>query len=158
MSSSLPSSGSSTLVAQTLTKDWALIQGGTDPGRSETLMTVFVVLELDEKAIRDWWLLSHSGVAGQAEASELLWTLLSDKALDPAYEDLSRWVSNQVNTVRQRFDRPPDASPDLNKWAWFLTGVPRNMAFSAWAAEPFVGLDFRTGPGGVPLPPPDLWL
>ena len=99
-------------------------------------MTIFMVLELDEKAIRDRWLLSHSGVAGQAEASELLWNLLAHQALDPTYEDLSRWVSNQVNTVRQRFDRPPDASPDLNKWAWFLTSVPRNPNFRAWAAEP----------------------
>ena len=115
-------------------------------------MTLCMVLELDEKAIHDWWLLSHSGVAGQSEASELLWNLLSHQAIGPVYEDLSRWVSNQVNTVRQRFDRPPDASPDLNSWAWFLTSVPRNPNFSAWAAEPFVGLEFRTGPGGVPHP------
>ena len=60
-------------------------------------------------------LLAQSGLVGRTYANKILWSLLSNWALDPTYEDLSHKVSSEVGWARRNFDRPPRGNRDL-KW------------------------------------------
>ena len=66
----------------------------------------------------DLMLLAHSGAVGRGHANKIMWNLMSNWALDEAYEDLSHKVSNQVGWARRNFDRPPKEHEDTSLWTW----------------------------------------
>ena len=69
------------------------------------------LMELDRKAQRDLILLAYSGHKGRTLANKLMFQLLSYKALsDPDYENLSSWVSHEINLLRRTMDRPPGST------------------------------------------------
>ena len=140
-----------------LTKDWGLLQKGTDEAALEKWVQVMAVLELDRKATTDLVLLAQSGVVGRTHASKLLWHLMTVDALDGTYEDLSHKVTNMVGLARRDFDRPPREHMDLQWWWWTCYEKPysrdRRWLPSSVPAEYTV----LYGEGLEPLKPPDCW-
>ena len=143
-------------VQEKLTADWKTIQCGHDARAKALWVEIFQHLELDAKAIRDLLLLAHMGVAGRAEANEILWTLLSVWALKREYLDLSHKCSNLVGEARQAIERPPPSHKDRASWRWQRYWVPRHERFSP-ANGPRGAFEVVAGPGGVPLEPPRCW-
>ncbi len=84
-----------------LTMYWPLIQGGVCPAAMAKWKEVFESLELDRRAALDLMLLAQSGLAGRAEANEIIWQLLSHWALKDTYEDLSHKVSSLCSYSRR---------------------------------------------------------
>ena len=140
-----------------LTVDWHRLQGGVGDETLSKWLLIFRVLELDRKAMVDFMLLAQSGLVGRTYANKLLWKLLSNWALDPAYEDLSHKVSSEVGWARRNFDRPPRDHKDLQWWRWSAYDGPgRSRQFSPLEV-PRGEWDLKSGPGGMPLPPPECW-
>ena len=148
-------------IKDCLTRQWPLIQGGCDNEALECWVTIFWVLELDRKATLDIMLLAHQGVVGRCEANEILWQLLSIWAIRRPYEELSNKCTSMVYDARRFVDRPPQNHKDLWGWSWSKYCVPRHPQWAPTAVprSPTGALLSRvtTGPGGVPLPPPQCW-
>ena len=147
-------------IKDCLTRNWPLIQGGCDNAARECWMSIFWVLELDRKAQLDLMLLAHQGEVGRCEANEVLWQLLSIWAIRPNYEELSNKCTSMVYDARRFFDRPPQNHKDLWGWSWSKYCEPRHPQWSPRAVprDPCGnGPRVLTGPGGVPLPPPQCW-
>ena len=89
-----------------LTESWEDLQRGEAQDTLIKLLQIFNVLELDKKARVDLMLLYNRGIAGRTCANKLLWELLSDWAMEPSYEGLSRKVSSEALWLRTTFDRP----------------------------------------------------
>ena len=106
------------MIHKFLTERWWVLQSGTGDEALEQWILVMKVLELDNKAKRDLFLLAQSGIVGRGHANKILWRLLTNEALDPAYQDLSRLVTNLVYSARRDFDRPPREHADLRWWSW----------------------------------------
>ena len=121
-------------------------------------MNICKDLELDKKAKVDLFLLAQSGLVGRTLANYLLWNLCSYWALDPTYEDLSHKVSAEVGWLRRTFDRPPAAHPDLRWWTWSAYEKPWDK-YWRWSPMqvPREPVEFRMGPGGEPMKPPECW-
>ena len=124
----------------------------------EFVLGIFWCLELDRKAQMDPMLLAHQGEVGRYEANDILWNLLSVWAPKPDYQDLSNKTSSMVTLARKRIDRPPRDHRDMWGWSWSRYCEPQHPQWSPKAVprDPF-GILVKTGPGGVPLPPPDCW-
>ena len=140
-----------------LTRDWWIIQGGVDAEALAKWHQIFEVLELDRKARRDFMLLVHSGLPGRAEANEIMWSLLSYWALQPQYRNLSSKTSQLILRARKRVDRPPRAHSDRHGWTWSFYAEPRHPNWSPLAVPRPGTWELLTGPGGLPLPPPECW-
>ena len=139
-------------VQKTLTADWATVQGGFDGQAKVIWIEIFRTLELDKKAQADLFLLAHQGIAGRSEANEILWSVRT------SYRDLSHHCSSRVGDARQYLDRPGPQHWSWNTsapWTWSRYDTPRNPTFSPLAVPRAYNL--VTGPGGIPLAPPDLW-
>ena len=95
------------IIHRFLTDRWWILQGGIDDEAMQEWRAVMKVLELDQKACRDLFLLTQSGIVGRAHANKLLWHLLTGPAVDGEYQDLSPLVTNRVYKARRDFDRPP---------------------------------------------------
>ena len=108
-----------------LTEKWAIIQGGMKADALNLWIQVTRVLELDNKARRDLFLLAQSDLVGHTHANKLLWDLLTGPALEKKYLDLSNLVSNWVGKARKEFDRPPRDHVDLQWWTWEHYDAPR---------------------------------
>ena len=139
-----------------LTRDWKTIQCGYDLRAKTLWVEIFRHLELDTKAIRDLLLLAHMGLAGRTEANEILWNLLSHWGLKREYRDLSHKCSPLVNEARQFLERPPATHRDRASWRWQRYWEPRHERFSPLNGPP-ENFKVITGPGGVPLEPPQCW-
>ena len=72
-------------IHESLTEDWGIIQGGTDNEALDKWLTIFSTIELDRKVQVDLMLLAQAGLAGRAEANEIMWDILSVWALKPEY-------------------------------------------------------------------------
>ena len=143
-------------VHEKLTLDWKTIQCGCD-GRAKALwIEIFQHLELDEKAIRDLMLLAHMGIAGRAEANEILWSLLSDWAIKREYMDLSHKTTGLVGWARKAIERPPVTHRDRASWKWERYWEPRHPRFSPLNG-PHGNFQVVFGIGGIPLEPPRCW-
>ena len=70
------------LLNNFLTEKWALIQGGMKDEALNLWIQVTRVLELDNKARRDLFLLAQSDLVGRTHANKLLWDLLTGPALE----------------------------------------------------------------------------
>ena len=109
-------------VHKTLTTDWALVQGGSLDGQAKTKWLEIVrTLELDKKATVDLFLLTQQGRPGRAEASEILWFLLSEAGLEVPYRDLSNICTRKVGEARYYLDRPGRTHPSWDEsepWVW----------------------------------------
>lgn len=141
-----------TFIKKCLTTDWPRIQTGTDEADLALWQKICVVLELDRKAMVDLMLLAHSGEPGRAEANEIMWTILSDLALDGEYEELSPSVSSLVGDARKNLDRPPVGHKDLKFWYWDKYVEPRNKDFAPTQVPPNAYVDCIEDE--VPVPPP----
>ena len=119
----------------------------------EVICMISRVLELDRKAIMDWFLLAHSGLVGRTEASYVLWNIL-ELALKKPYLNLSNKMTSLVGTSRRSFDRPPRNHPDSRIWAWHLYEEPRYWDFSPTVALRYLGQPFIQPHDGAPLQPP----
>ena len=117
---------------------------------------IFRILELDRKAIMDWFLLAHSALVGRTEASYVLWNTL-ELALKTPYLNLSNKMSSLVGTPRRTFDRPPKYHADARGWAWHLLEEPQRWDFSPTVAIQFLNVPFTQPHDGVPLPPSRMW-
>ena len=103
----------------------------------------------------DLFLLAQCGQVGRTEANEILWSLMTNQALDPEYKDLSNYVSNAVHRHRKYFERPPDTHYDRGTWHWGRLTTIRNVAYDPQSVPRKCCI--RSGPGGIPLPPPKCW-
>ena len=77
------------------TFDWAVLQGGWDDHATSKWVQALETLELDGDAARDLFLLCQQGVAGRAEANEILWYLLTEWGLVD-YKNLSRKAMSET--------------------------------------------------------------
>ena len=146
-------------VYNTLTDDWAVVQGGTDGRSRYKWAEICRTLELDMKSSMDLFLLAHQGRVGRYEANEILWFLLSDAALQEPYKDLSNLCSNRVGRVRYYLDRPGVDHPSWDTqgpWDWSHYDNPRNPNFSPGAVPPGPYTHVR-GDRGIPRNPPHMW-
>jgi len=143
-------------IHKCLTVDWTTLQCGTDNGTLNKVCQIFRVLELDRKAIMDWFLLAHSGIVGRTEANYILWYIL-DLALQKPYLNLSNKVSALVGASRKTFDRPPKDHGDRRFWAWHLLEEPHRWDFSPTVALEYINVPFNQPINGVPLLPPRMW-
>ena len=141
-----------------LTERWWILQAGHDQEALEEWIQVFRILELDQKAMRDLFLLAHSGLVGRTKANEVLWNILANEALDPTYQDLSHKVTSMVYWARRSFDRPPREHGDLRWWCWSCYDTPykRDLRWSPQEV-PTRAWTLTMGPGDVPLQPPHCW-
>ena len=137
---------------QALTMNWGHLQGGTGPAALRMWWETLQTLELDRKAQVDLLLLAHSGLAGRAEANEILWELLSEWGLKHDYRDLSSKCSNLVNKRRRWIDRPPAEHEDRFWWTWDKHKDPRHEHFSPLKVPR--RWQVVMGPGGEPVAPP----
>ena len=90
-----------------LTEKWWILQGGHNREAVKEWLLVLKLLELDNKAKRDLFLMAQSGPVGRAQANKVLWKALTGPALEPDYPDLSNLVTHEVYKARKTFDRPP---------------------------------------------------
>ena len=141
-----------------LTRDWYILQGGSDAVSLEKWDMCLKYVELDRKAKVDLMLLAQSGLPGRTLANKILWYLLSEWALEPDYEDLSHKVTREVAKARQTFDRPPAGGKDLVWWRWWRLEDPHHSdeRFSP-KSVPRGRWYLRMGPGQKPLAPPECW-
>ena len=139
-------------IRECLTTYWGIIQRGSGAQALERWNLIFLVLELDRKAQLDLMLLAHTGLAGRAEANEILWDLLSIWALKDDYLDLSHKVTSMVGRARRNLDRPPRNHPDREWWTWTCYWEPRRPSWSPRAVPDHY--EVITGPNGEPLAPP----
>ena len=56
-----------------LTQRWWILQDGVDEVALQEWILVLRILELDQKARRDLFLLAQSGQAGRTHANKILW-------------------------------------------------------------------------------------
>ena len=56
-----------------LTEKWWILQGGNSPEALKEWLKVLKLLELDNKAKRDLFLMAQSGPVGRAQANKVLW-------------------------------------------------------------------------------------
>ena len=140
-----------------LTEHWALLQGGISQEALAKWHEIFEILELDQKARRDFMLLLHSGLVGRCEANEILWNLLSWWALQPEYRNLSFKTSQMILRARKYIDRPPRTHGDRHKWTWRMYAEPRHPHWSPLAVPAPGTWTLLMGPGRLPLPPPQCW-
>ena len=115
------------------------------------------VLELDNKARRDLFLLCQSDLVGRIQANKLIWKVLTGPALERKHLDLSHLVSNRVYKARREFDRPPREHVDLDWWTWECYDKPRKKDLKFSPLEVPIVPVIITGPGEKPLPPPQCW-
>ena len=140
-----------------LTNKWPLLQSGNDEEALDLWIKATRVLELDNKARRDLFLLAQSGYVGRTLANKVLFESLNVQAADRQYRDLSNLVSHEVNKHRRVFDRPPRKHGDLAWWTWVsYNSPPAHLLKWAPGQVPRVP-EIVTGPGGKPLPPPACW-
>ncbi len=146
-------------IKKCLTTDWKQIQGGSGDETMQIIIEIFNVLELNTKARMDFTLLMHTGPVGRTLANKLMWTLLSDWALDDRYLDLSSNVSWECYKARRTFERPEWRGEDLRRWTWEHLDHCKNADWH-WhpAAVPGEFYQVVLGPQGEPLPPPRCWL
>ena len=147
------------LVRGFLCKHWQLLQQGTGPHATHMWKMVMKVLEWDRKAMRDMFLLAQSGLVGRTKANRILWEILTGLALDPAYEDMSHLVTSKMAKARREFDRPPREHADLWDWTWgHLQNLDtKDMHFAPTSGPPEMLQNLLTGPGNLPLPPPECY-
>ena len=62
-------------------------------------MNMCKVLELDNMARVDLFLLAQSGLVGRTIANYSIWNICSEWALDPNYEDLSQNLYSDVGRL-----------------------------------------------------------
>ena len=146
------------MIHSFLTVQWWILQSGSDGSALRLLKQVLAVIELDQKAKRDLFLLMQSGPVGRCHGNKILWKVLSGPALDPVYRDLSNLVTSEVYKARKQFDRPPRGHQDMQWWWWTYYSRP-STADQRWApGEVPANLDLvHMGPGGKPLQPPQCW-
>ena len=137
-----------------LTENWWILQGGVGPRAHKMWWTLFRVLELDNKAVTDWWLLLVSHAVGRACANKMMWDCLTSWAVqDPYYWDLSSWASSTVNFMRLSFDKPNPENVKYWSWAWHDVSL-----FPEWCPRKVPKYFIRVRhPDGTPLPPPACW-
>ena len=142
-----------------MTDKWWLLQGGSEGECLENWFMVLKLLELDNKAMRDLFLLAQAGLVGRAHANKVLWTVLSGPALDPDYPDMSNLVTSLVYKARKNFDRPPREHRDLSWWSWscYTTLYKKDQKWSPINVPVTSSWQVVTGEGGKPLPPPACW-
>ena len=140
-----------------LTDKWPLLQAGNDEEALDLWIKATRVLELDNKARRDLFLLAQSGYVGRTLANKVLFESLNVQAADRQYRDLSNLVSHEVYKHRRVFDRPPRKHGDLACWTWeSYISPPAHLL--KWAPDQVPRApEIVTGPGGKPLPPPACW-
>ena len=140
-----------------LTDKWPLLQAGIDEEATDLWIKATRVLELDNKARRDLFLLAQSGYVGRTLANKVLFESLNVQAADRQYRDLSNLVSHEVYKHRKVFDRPPRKHGDLACWTWeSYISPPAHLR--KWAPDQVPRVpEILTGPGGKPLPPPTCW-
>ena len=102
---------------QTLTRNWAIIQGDMGRPGMSPWKDIFESLELVRKAQMDLLLLAHMGIVGRTASNKILWGVVSLWALFPEYEDLSHKVSTLVNQSRKHIERPPAKHRDRGTWS-----------------------------------------
>ena len=146
-------------VHETLTYNWAVIQGGTSGYAKTYLNQIWQVLELDSKAIADWYLLAQQSENGRTQANKILWELLSWYALEPDYRNLSALLSHLVGTSRRNHDRPPRHHDDFDSWYWAKYWEPREgtAQYGPRRAPVPWTTAVEVGPRGEPLAPPACW-
>ena len=142
-----------------MTTHWWKLQGKCDQEALKLWIQALQIIELDKKACRDLFLLAQSGLIGRTFANQILWRLLTESAGDE-HVVLSNLCSALVGKARLRFDRPPRGNGDLHKWWWsHYWLIPQDM--KKWSPEAVSALkpgwNIKTGPGGMPLPPPECW-
>ena len=135
-----------------LTARWWLLQSGTDREALKEWLLIMKVLELDQKARRDLFLLAQSGKVGRAHANKLLWRVLTGPALDPTYQDLSNLVTSWVYKARRQSDRPPREHADL-KWWWWTCYESLHKKDTMWAPEQVPGTHWYVHVGLGDRPP-----
>ena len=81
--------------------------GGMNEEALKLWLSTLQVLELDNKAKMDLFLLAQSGGVGRTHANKILWSLLSKHALERDYLELSNLVAHEVGRSRLLFDRHP---------------------------------------------------
>ena len=107
------------VVFSATTRDWHMLQGGCSQRATFMILALFETLELDDRAIRNYFLLAQAGDVGRALANQLLWNLLTGPAMHPDHLDLSAWTTTFAKLQRQRYlDRPPRSHKDLQHWDW----------------------------------------
>ena len=133
--------------------------GGKNEEALKLWLSTLQVLELDNKARRDLFLLAQSGRVGRSHANKILWDLLSKHCLEKEYQDLSHLVTSQVMQARHQFDRPPRQHNDLAWWTWdcYLKVNSVDEVFGPAEVPKGRKLKIKPGPGDKPLPPPQCW-
>ena len=147
---------------------WAATEGlyrvmsGCDPQAEDLWLEIMMVIELDRKSAMDLLLLAQSGVIGRASANKIMWTLMTDWALDRAHPNLSRRVTMAVRSARERFDQLRSGwTSDGYQWTWdTLRTVPHDLRY--WSPTSVPGPDFgywrvMVAFDGRPLEPPECW-
>ena len=147
------------LIHKFLVQDWYMIQAGyKDEDALNLWHQIFKILELDRKARRDLLLLAQAGVVGRTHANHILWMLMTGPALDPVYPDMNNLTTNLVYKFRRDFDRPPRQHLDLKWWWWTCLEFPYKKDLRWSPMETPQGYwELHTGPGLLPLPPPECW-
>ena len=144
-------------VRTTLTRDWALVQGGKGLEGTSKWFEILVVLELDSIAQMDLMCLAHHGCFGRALANQIIWEVLTDQALTRPYEDLSNLVTTKVNGFRKLLDRPPRDHEHRARWDWGAYSSQERSPFSPSAVPRPFPTRITAEASGLPLPPPWCW-
>lgn len=100
---------------------------------------LWLLMELDADCWLQFLLLVHQGEAGRAEASSILWEVLTRPAKEHKqgtycflffikkttrlacsrdFKNLSRKIYSMVGASRRAIDRPPDNHQDLRGWSY----------------------------------------
>ena len=135
-----------------------MLQSGMKQDALDLWIMAARVLELDNKARRDLFLLAQSGIVGRTHANKLMWNLMTGPALGKEYLDLSNLVSHEVGKARREFDRPPRGNGDLQWWPWSYYQTPhkKDLRFAPTSVPRGLGR-LVTGHGGKPLPHPECF-
>ena len=144
-------------VRTTLTRDWALVQGGKGLEGTSKWFEILVVLELDSIAQMDLMCLAHHGCSGRALANRILWEVLTDSALARPYEDLSNLVTTRVNGYRKLLGRPPRDHEHRARWNWSAYSSHEGSPFSPSAVPRPAPTRVTVEASGLPLAPPWCW-
>ena len=144
-------------IEDLLANKWHLLQGGYSQNCVNLWYQICRLLELDQKVIRELWILLHGGVVGRALANECLWSLLSVEALEANYLNLSNCLSVKIKDARKRMDRPPANHQDRASWGWDRYTTPDRPHWAASSSPQESGWWYLKSQHNHPLPPPRCW-
>lgn len=140
-----------------LTLDWPLLQGGHGEESKQMWMQAMRLCQMEKGLGHDLIHLRNSGLAGRAQANEILWDILyHNMQTSSDRHDTNQKLSKILHATKHLMHIEP-IRPDIHSWIVHFKDQPRNQMFSPLAVPREFVIDVWVSDTGEPLRPPACW-